>query len=300
MISVVNGKQVAQAGPDGRYRINLPTTPLKLLVRGLGYKQRNADVDATQTTLDIAMTKEALQLNEVVVTGTATTQERRNVATAVTTVSGDQVSEAPSASLENALQGKVVGASINMNSGAPGGGGQIQIRGVTSILGNGQPLIVVDGVIFNNDAYSPGTNAVTRAGGSGATSNQDNPVNRLADLNPDEIENIQVLKSAAASAIYGSMATNGVVLITTKRGHSGVSQFHLSQRLGTNMADRLLGSRHFTQASLTEVLGSSTLAKQYCASDPCPYYDYQGKLYGQRDIAYETALSMSGGTDVTK
>jgi TonB-linked SusC/RagA family outer membrane protein len=171
---------------------------------------------------------------------------------------------------------------------------------VTSILGNGQPLFVVDGVIFSNDAFSPGINAVSHASGSSAQSNQDNPVNRLADLNPDEIENIQVLKSAAASAIYGSMATNGVVLITTKRGHAGSNQLHVTQRVGTNMADRLLGSRHFqSQADLASVTGAATAA-QYCPTSPCPYYDYQGALYGQRGLAYETALSLSGGTDVTK
>ena len=247
LVSATTGSAVAQAGADGRYRIVLPNANVRLLFRGLGYRRREIDVAAALTTLDVSLTKEALQLNEVVVTGTATTQERRNVATAVQTVSGEQVSQAPSASLENALQGKVVGATINMNSGAPGGGGQIQIRGVTSILGNGEPLYVVDGVIFSNAAFSPGINAVTRASGSTATSNQDNAVNRLADLNPDEIENIQILKRAAASAIYGSQATNGVVLITTKRGHGGVTQFHVTQRFGTNEADRLLGSRHFTQ-----------------------------------------------------
>ncbi|HEY4129478.1 MAG TPA: SusC/RagA family TonB-linked outer membrane protein [Gemmatimonadaceae bacterium] len=300
LVSVVNGTIVSQAGPDGRYRITLPTTAVKLLFRGLGYKRQEVDVDASKTTLDVPLAKEALQLNEVVVTGTATTQERRNISTAVASVTGDQVNQAPSASLENALQGKIVGATINMNSGAPGGGGQIQIRGVTSILGNGQPLFVVDGVIFDNSASGPGINAVTRASGSGATSSQDNPVNRLADLNPDEIENIQILKSAAASAIYGSQATNGVVLITTKRGRGGNTQFHLTQRLGTNTADRLLGSRRFqSQADLAKVTGA-TVAAADCPTSPCPYYDYQGELYGNKGLAYETALSISGGTDVTK
>jgi TonB-dependent starch-binding outer membrane protein SusC len=299
LVSVVSGTAVTQAGPDGRYRINLPSSSLRLLFRGLGYKRREIAVDASSTTLDVALTKEALQLNEVVVTGTATTQERRNIATAVSTVDGDKISEAPSASLENALQGKVVGATINMNSGAPGGGAQIQIRGVTSILGSGEPLYVVDGVIISNAAFSSGVNAVTRASGSGATSNQDNAVNRLADISPEEIETIQILKSAAASAIYGSQATNGVVLITTKRGRGGVTQFHITQRFGENQADRLLGSRHFTQSTLTDIIGA-TSAKQYCPNDPCSYYDYQGELYGQRDLAHETSLSASGGTDVTK
>jgi TonB-dependent starch-binding outer membrane protein SusC len=299
LVNVVNGTQVTQAGPDGRYRLVLPNAKLTVQVRGLGYKRTVIDVAADRSTLDVALAKEALQLNEVVVTGTATTQERRNVATAVSTVSNADINQAPSASLENALQGKVVGATINMNSGAPGGGGQIQIRGVTSILGSGEPLFVVDGVIFSNAAFSAGINAITRASGSAAQSNQDNPVNRLADLNPEEIENIQILKSAAASAIYGSQATNGVVLITTKRGHGGVSQFHITQRLGTNQSDRLLGSRHFTKATFTDAFGADE-AKLYCPNDPCPYYDYQGALYGKRGTASETALSMSGGSDVTK
>src|SRR5439155_18313320 len=117
---------------------------------------------------------------------------------------------------------KVAGATISMNSGAPGCGGQVQIRGATSILGRGQPLFVVDGVIISNDAISDGANTVTGAAGRGTPagigSNQDALVNRLADLNLSEIESIEVLKSAAATAMYGSRATNGVVVIRTKRG----------------------------------------------------------------------------------
>src|SRR6185369_4471277 len=100
---------------------------------------------------------------------------------------------------------------------------------------------------------------------------EENGTNRLADINPNDIESVEVLKSAAASAIYGSQATNGVVLITTKRGHGGTTQVHLTQRAGTNMSDRLLGSRHFTQATLAALTGAASAAK-YCPNDPCPYY----------------------------
>jgi TonB-linked SusC/RagA family outer membrane protein len=301
-ISVVEGTGAAQANVDGRYRLTLPSTSLRLRVRGIGYKEREIRLDSALTTLDMALTRQALQLNEVVVTGSGTTQERQHVATAVSTVSGAELSTAPAASLVSALQGKVVGASINMNSGAPGGGGQIQIRGVTSVLGNGEPLFVVDGVPFSNAAFSAGIGAVTKAGSLSGTLDrsgtaQDNAVNRLSDLSTADVENIQILKGAAASAIYGSQATNGVVLITTKRGRGSVSRFQLHQRAGTNMVDRLLGSRHFTHATLSEL--DSATATQYCPSDPCPYYDYQGALYGQHDLAYETSLSLSGGTDLT-
>ena len=158
---------------------------------------------------------------------------------------------------------------------------------------------MLDGVAISNAAFSAGINAVSRASGSGATSNQDNPVNRLADINPNEIESVQVLKSAAASAIYGSMATNGVVLITTKRGRTGAAKFNLSQRLGMNQADRLFGSRHFTRATLGELLAADTVNK-YCPTDPCPYYDYQSELFSHDALAYETNVSLSGGSDVTK
>ena len=301
-IQVVGGMQATQVNEQGQFRLNVPDTAILLNIRALGYRRTQTRVAVGQSTVEIGMEREAIQLNEVVVTGAATTQERRNVATAVSTVAAEELAKVPSASLENALQGKVVGASIQMNSGAPGGGGQIQIRGPTSILGNGEPLYVVDGVIISNKAFSAGINAVSRASGSVAQSNQDNAVNRLADLNENEIESVQVLKSAAASAIYGSMATNGVVLITTKRGHQGAARFNLTQRVGTNQAMRLLGSRHFTNASLKDVLGTklASLADQYCPTDPCPYFDYQKELYGQTGLAYETGLSLTGGSEATK
>ena len=207
---------------------------MTLEVRALGYGPKRVKVAVSQETADFALVRIALELSEVVVTGAATTQERRNVATAVATV-GTEIADAPASSVDNALQGHVVGANINMNSGAPGGGAQIQLRGVTTILGNGDPLYVVDGVIISNVTLSPGTAAITRASGGFPTgvpqSNMDNAVNRLADLNADEIESIQVLKSAAATAIYGSQATNGVVLITTKRGRIGITVNRVTQSL---------------------------------------------------------------------
>jgi TonB-linked SusC/RagA family outer membrane protein len=278
----------------GRYTLSVPAGASTIRFRRIGYQQRQVTLTPGQAEVNAQLERDILQLEQVVVTGAATTQERRNVSTAVATVSAAEVTRTPAVSLDNALQGKIVGASINMNSGAPGGGGQIQIRGVTSILGNGEPLFVVDGVIISNAAFSTGVNAITRAGG-GTTNVQDNPVNRLADINPNDIESIQVLKSAAASAIYGSKATNGVILITTKRGASGDTRTNLTQRVGTWTADRLLGSRRFTPASLLEVTSSQPLVDQYCTGGTCPYYDYQGDLFGERGLSYETTANLSGG-----
>lgn len=303
LITVVGGREGAQTSQQGRFRVSVPEGAIRLGVRALGYAPLTVPVSATDSTITISMRPEAIQLNEVVVTGAATTQERRNVATAVSVVSGAQLSQVPAASVDEALQGKALGTTIDMYSGAPGGGGQIQIRGVTSILGNGQPLLVVDGTIISNVSISSGINAVTRAAGGGAQSNEDNAVNRLADLNPDDIASVQILKSAAASAIYGSEATNGVVIITTKRGQAGAPQFHLTQKFGNYSPLRLFGQRHFNQAQLASVFGDQATAAQYCpgsATSACPYYDNLRNVFSQRALAYETDASVSGGTTVTK
>ena len=289
---------VTQANADGQFRLTIPSAEVTLSVRGLGFRRETVRVLSTQLTVEVALSREAATLSEVVVTGAATSQERRNIATAVASVSSEEIARVPAGSLEGALQGKIVGAQINLNSGAPGGGGQMQIRGVTSVLGNGEPLFVVDGVIISNGTFSTGINAVSRASGSGFNTTQDNSTNRLADVNPADIENIQVLKSAAATAIYGSKATNGVVLITTKRGRSGATAFSLTQKVGQYRADRLLGSRQFTKPTAVDLIGQK-LADQYCPTT-CPYYDYQSSLFGQRDLSYETSVSVSGGGDNTK
>ncbi len=298
IISVSGTTLVTQANGEGQFRLTIPSSEVTVSFRGLGFRRENIRVLSTQQTIEVALTREAAQLSEVVVTGAATSQERRNIATAVASVSAEEIARVPAASLDNALQGKIVGASINMNSGAPGGGGQIQIRGVTSVLGNGEPLFVVDGVIISNATISTGINAVSRASGSGFNTTQDNSTNRLADVNPGDIENVQVLKSAAATAIYGSKATNGVVLITTKRGRTGATRVGLTQRFGQYQATRLLGSRRFTKQTATDLLGA-TLADQYCATE-CPYYDYQDRIYGQNDLSHETSVSLSGGGENTK
>ena len=302
VVTVADGTQLTQASETGQFRLIVPGTDVTLVVRGLGYRRVEVRVPAGQETVNVGMQREALRLTEVVVTGAATTQERRNVGTAVATVQAEELTRVPAVSLDNAMQGKIVGAEINMNSGAPGGGGQIQIRGVTSILGNGEPLFVVDGVIVSNAAFSVGQNSVTRASGSTVTSSQDNPVNRLADINPNDVESIQVLKSAAATAIYGSKATNGVVIITTKRGRTGAPRFTLSQRVGTYEPLKLLGSRRFTRATLEDAFGAP-FANRWCPGTPetaCPYYDYQSELFGQRDPSYETSATISGGNEATK
>ncbi len=310
----VGGPNVSQTGADGSFRITVGTGDARIMVRAIGFQRKVVPVGANESNVTVTLEEDPFKLDAVVVTGQSTTLERRNATTPVVQINSDEVNRAPAASLEQALQGKVPGAMISMNSGAPGGGGQMQIRGITSILGQGQPIFVVDGVIISNDAISDGANSITGAGARGTAagigSNQDALVNRLADLNPQEIESIEVLKSAAATAMYGSRATNGVVVIKTKRGTvSGASQFNLTSRLGRSVAYRLLGTRDFTSVAEVRSLpygngagaaDSAILANLY-PSGTIPFtHDYQSELYNNGAPSYEVTGNFNGGTSNTQ
>jgi TonB-dependent SusC/RagA subfamily outer membrane receptor len=158
--------------------------------------------------------------------------------------------------------------------------------------------------MVSNQSVAGGLAAISRSSGSTA-STQDQTVNRLADLNPNDIESIEVLKSAAATAIYGSRATNGVVVITTKKGKAGQTRYNVTQRMGSQRVFRTVSSRKFS--SYDEVkpwIGSGaqadSVAKANCTSSSCAWYDWQGMLYGTKDPSYETVLSASGGSGSTR
>jgi TonB-dependent starch-binding outer membrane protein SusC len=309
-VNVVGSLVGTATDNNGKFTISLPTSgEIQLSVRRLGYHRQVIAVKGTDTDITVKLEKDVMKLDEVVVTGTATTIDRAHAATATQTISADEVTRVPALDLTNALQGKVVGARINMNSGAPGGGGQIQIRGVTSLNGNGEPLFVVDGVLISNASIPGGANTITRASGSAPSSTQDNMVNRLADVNPNDIESIEVLKSAAASSMYGSRASNGVVIITTKRGRSGAPKFSLTQRYGNYSPMKLLGSRQFKDTvSLLEAVGctpgaacngnnGAAFVRANIKTNTIPYHDYQSDLFNGGAGSFETVGTVSGGSD---
>src|SRR6266513_791877 len=220
----VKGTRTATATTaDGRFALMVSDSAVTLEVRRIGYQTASIPVGATQTEVAIKLKSQPLQLNELVVTGQATSVLRRNLANDVQSIGGEQLTRTHSETVENALQGRVAGAVITANSGAPGGGLQVRMRGVTSIFGNSQPLYVVDGDLVTNTAISNGLNAA----------NQDNPVNRIADLNPSDIETINFLQGPSAAAIYGPSAANGVIVITTRHGVPGPARFSVVPRPGT-------------------------------------------------------------------
>ena len=301
VVSVAGQPSGVHTDERGEFRLRVPAGDVNIVARRIGYKRVTQRVPSASSSAEFALEKDVLELEGVIVTGAATSIERKNAATAVAVVNSEALHRVPAPSLESALQGKVIGASINMNNGAPGGGGQIQIRGASSLIGRIEPLIIVDGVSISNAQRSNRMAVVTGS----LNAAEENSTNRLADLNPNDIESIEVLKSAAASAIYGSQATNGVVIITTKRGREGSPSFGFIQRVGTSQLIRKQGSRHFTDlAQALSEIGSNpegiAAATAACTATSCPYFDYQGELYGRTDPSYESVLSLSGGVGSTR
>jgi len=164
-------RAVSAIRTDGTFSIaNAPSGDVVLSVRSIGYRGREVPVSAATSSVAVSLGRDVFKIEELVVTGTATGTERRNVATAVATVGSEDLNSHPTASLEQQLQGKVAGAEISTNSGAPGGGVQIRLRGITSVNATAAPLYVVDGVIAS-DAGIPNNQNVLTAAASGSSPN---------------------------------------------------------------------------------------------------------------------------------
>ena len=298
LINVEGTTVHAYSNDEGNFTLEVPAGEQRLLVRIIGYRNVDITVAAGQTSVPIELELDLLNLDEIVVTGQATGVRRQNLANAVATVGAEDLSRAPVASFEQALQGRIAGANVQANNGAPGGGIQVQLRGTSSIIGDHRPLYVVDGVIVSNDEIASNVHVVTVSSSSPVRGGQqDNAPNRIADLNPNDIESIEILKGASASAIYGSKATNGVVLITTKRGLVGAPRFNFTQRLGFFQKANDLGLREFaTLDDAVDAFGPNA-ANFY---SPGAFFDHEEFLAGNTPLSYESALSVNGGNESTR
>ena len=202
---------------DGKYMLEgtVASGTYTLQMSYLGYANftRTITIDDANRKLDLNVTLEedALALDEVVVTGSTLKSTRRQLGNAVNIVNADALQKSGTDNLLSALQGKIAGAQVTQNSGDPSGGLSVRLRGVNSIRGNSDPLYVIDGVVVSNST----TNVTQVSVSAGAA---EMGTNRLADINPKDIESINVLSGAAAAAVYGSRAANGVVIITTNAG----------------------------------------------------------------------------------
>jgi TonB-linked SusC/RagA family outer membrane protein len=282
-------------GPEGRFRLTVPAGQAVVTARYIGYKRSTRSLSPDQSVVDFNLDRDVLQLEGVVVTGQATTVERRSATTAIAYVSGDALNTVATPTIENALAGKITGVNLQSNSGAPGGGIQMQIRGNNTILGAFDPLYVVDGVIYSNDRIASGRGTINAAAFATA---EDDAVNRVADINPADIESIEILKGAAASSIYGSKAANGVVIITTKRGERGPARVNVRQRFGRFSRAEQLESRRWTQADAVAKYG--TRVAHWFANNPSPYFNHFEQVYSNDDLSYETAVDVNGGSETTR
>jgi TonB-dependent starch-binding outer membrane protein SusC len=304
----------AFTGTDGKFSVMAPASTVSLRIRRIGFQARTIVVTTSQSDVTVALERDVLQLEAQVVTGTSTAVASENAANSVTVISSDALTRVAAPTIDNAMQGKIAGAIVTQNSGAPGGGTQVQLRGVSSILGAYSPLYVVDGVIVNNSTIQSGLNVITNASRAGSAGNfsssQDQSVNRIANLNPNDIESIQVLKGPSASSIYGSKGTNGVIIITTKQGTTGRPQVDFTQRVGRATLANKLGSRCFGSATDYSGWAVSTLgptaaqkpavvaaAEAAWTAAPTKCHDYEEEYYSNDDLSYETVASIRGGTE---
>jgi len=294
----LKGQKVGTASDaNGTFHINVKSLPATLLVSAIGYKNQEIDVyEAEQVTIYLAESDN--KLNEVVVTGLASGLKRSNLANAVTSISGAElIGTTPPQTVDEALYGKIPGATIRSNSGAPGGGTAILLRGLSTLQGNSQPLYIIDGVYANNNSLATGKSTLTAAG----TSREDDVSNRIADINPDDIEKIEVLKGASASAIYGTRANAGVIIITTKKGKSGKTKISFSQDLGFATIGKYIGSASWDAAKIAQAYPASVQTRelQSLAAANGKVYDFEKILYGETPLLRHTNLTVSGGNDKT-
>ncbi|WP_461304784.1 SusC/RagA family TonB-linked outer membrane protein [Aureisphaera sp.] len=282
---------------DGSYSIDVSNLPVTLEFSSLGFTTVEQQVSSAGA-VDVTLAESAQALEEVVITGLGTSIKRANAANAVSSVSSEElVGTTGQSTVDGALYGKVTGVNITSSSGAPGGGFALRLRGISSINGNNQPLIIVDGVYVNNVEIPSGLRFASGAN----RANEENAGNRLADLDPNDIADIEILKGSSAAAIYGQRGNAGVIIITTKRGSRGKTRINFAQDVGINKIANPLGLRPWTAQSVEDVFGPEERAKYDAViAARGELYDYEDIIYGETGFITETRLSASGGDEKTK
>ena len=271
---------------------------------GVGFKSSSQTLKVTGDgafTLNAQLSDDVMKMDEVVVTGVSSGTTRKQLGSYISTVKADQMNKGVASNPLAALQGKAAGFQVTQNSGDPGGGFSARGRGISSISSSSEPLYIVDGVIINN--------ATTRVTNTSANYDGQNFIgtigqNRLADINPNDIERIEVLNGAAAAAIYGSRANAGVVQIFTKRGSTGAPVVSVSTSV---MVSSLRKSVPVNQSPTkfggpTDGVGAQTqdiLTPALTNTTQVTRYDYNDYIF-RTGIGTDNNVSVSGGRDKTK
>jgi len=279
---------------DGNFRISVEIGDT-LAFSSVGYLTEEIPIENNQSYLTITLVPDITQLEEMVVVGYGT-QSKRNLTSAVSSIDGNDIKEMPVAGIDQALQGRAAGVMVTNNTGEPGGGVTIRVRGTTSIGSGNDPLYVIDGVPVNNTQTANVNVGESR-------------MNEMSQLNPADIASIEILKDAASASIYGARASNGVVLITTKRGIKGQNQLSLDMYTGfsnpTNQYD-LLGASDFAtlvnegRAQLAdEEPGLSPIFDENFIANPTTDTDWQDEIF-QTGVVSSINLAARGGSESTQ
>ncbi len=304
-IVVRNSKIGTASDAEGKFTLatNLKAGSIEIQISSVGLKTEVRKINATEgiNNLDVTMRNDVLGLDEVVVTGTSAGTTRRQLGSFVSSVKAEDLNKGVPSNALQALQGKTAGAQITQNSGDPAGGMSVRLRGISTVNSSSEPLYIVDGIIMNNS-----TNRVTntQSGYDGGNFVGTVGQNRMVDINPADIERIEVLNGAAAAAIYGSRANSGVIQIFTKRGVSGKPSINFSSTFMTsslrkqvpiNMAPTKFGGPTDGPGALTQDILSPGVTN----TTPVTRYNYWDYIF-QNGVGTDNNISMSGGNENTK
>jgi TonB-linked SusC/RagA family outer membrane protein len=278
---------------DGNYSLSASEGDV-LVFSFVGFESRRVTV-GNQTTIDIQLAEDAQALEEVVVVGYGTVK-KSDLTGSVSSVSGEELQRQPITTLDQGLQGLAAGVQVQQTSGAPGGAVTLKIRGTNSISAGNEPLYVIDGLpIVANNAATPGSPNIV---GFGGNSQPGQPPSPLSGISPNDIESIEILKDASATALYGARASNGVVLITTKRGKSGQAVITFDSYVGvqeiSNEVEFMSAEQHRTYLTDAINSGASTLPIEDIPSSNTDWFDL---VQAKNPIIQNYNLGVQGGTD---
>jgi TonB-linked SusC/RagA family outer membrane protein len=281
---------------NGNYAITVASEEAILVFSSVGFNTEEVLV-GSRSVIDVSLAPDITQLEELVVIGYGT-QKKSDLTGAISSVSEEDMKVTIVNSFEQALQGRAAGVQVFQNSGQPGGGVSIRIRGANSVNSSAEPLYVIDGIPIEGDAAGTAVGFDWAGGGNGQTA-----VSALATINPSDIVSIEVLKDASATAIYGSRGANGVVLITTKRGKAGEAKFEYDGYFGIQQPSKymdVMNLREYAEYSneMAE-LGFTTQREEFL--DPSLLgegTDWQREVFKDATIQNHQ-LTISGGNDKT-
>lgn len=281
---------------QGNFRINVKGSDAVLVFSFIGYDIQEVPL-AGRTNLNVELVETARELDEVIVVGYGT-MKKSDLTGAVSSINEEQLRQTQITSIDQALQGRAAGVQVFQNSGQPGGGVSIRIRGANSINGTSEPLYVIDGVPVSGDASGTAMGWDWAGGGNGQTA-----VSALSTINPSDIVSIEILKDASAQAIYGSRAANGVVLITTKRGNSGQSKLSYEGYYGLQTVSKYLDIMNLPEYAdySNDMANDGWITQREEFLDPSLLpagTDWQREVFQAAPMASHQ-LSVTGGNDKT-